>query len=210
MTGTTTTTGRRSISIAVLRLALLSTGVLATTAAHAATYTVDPSHTSVTFRVRHLFTSVTGRFTTFEGRIAFDDGAPLATTVQVTIEVASINTDNQKRDDHLRSPDFFDAVKYPKMAFTTSKVTDVNMTNKTAKLHGTLSMHGVERPVVIEAAFLGSGKDPWDNERAGFRATTTVDRKDFGLTWNKALETGGVLVGDTIEIQIDVEAIKAK
>ena len=204
------TKGNRIAPIAGLRLAALGGVMLATVAAHAATYTVDPAHTSVTFRVRHLFTSVTGRFTSFEGRILFDESAPLATTVEGSIEVTTINTDNTKRDGHLRSPDFFDVAKYPKMTFKTSKVTDVDMARKTAKLHGTLALHGVERPVVIDAAFLGSGKDPWDNERAGFRGTTSIDRKDFGLTWNKALETGGVLVGDTIDIQIDVEAIKAK
>lgn len=175
-------------------------------AGHATTYRIDPAHTAVTFKIRHLFTSVSGRFTMFEGRIVFDESTPLETKVEGSIDAASINTDNEKRDKHLRSPEFFDVATYPKITFTTSRIDEV--TGKTAKLHGTLSMHGVERPIVLDATFLGAGKDPWGNERAGFRGTTTINRKDFGLTWNKRLETGGFLVGDEVEIEIEAEALR--
>jgi len=188
-------------------VAVAAASLLRPVASPAATLKIDPSHTNVTFRVRHLFTMVTGRFNKFEGRIVFDESKPLETRVDGTIDVASINTDNEKRDEHLRSADFFDVDRFPKITFSTSKVTDVDYTKKTAKLHGSIIMHGVERNVVLEAAFLGMGKDPWGNQRAGFRCSTTVDRKDFGLNWNKTLETGGVLVGDEVEIEIDVEAI---
>ena len=176
----------------------------------AASYKVDQSHTSVTFRVRHIFTTVAGRFNRFDGRIVFDEKRPLETKVDGSIETASINTDNEKRDDHLRSADFFDVATYPKITFSTLKVTDVDEKKNTVKLHGTLSMHGVEKPVILDAAFFGAGKDPWGNLRAGFRGTMTINRKDFGLNWNKTLETGGLLVGEEIEIQIDVEAVQEK
>jgi len=188
-------------------VAVAAASLLWAAASPAATFKIDPAHTNVTFRVRHLFTMVTGRFKQFEGRIVFDESKPLETKVDGTIDVASINTDNEKRDEHLRSADFFDVERFPKITFSTSKVTDVEYTKKTAKLHGSLTMHGVERSAVLEAAFLGMGKDPWGNQRAGFRCSTTVDRKDFGLNWNKTLETGGVLVGDEVEIEIDIEAI---
>lgn len=192
------------VCAAVLGMAAALTPI----AGYGATYRVDPSHSAVTFKIRHLFTSVAGRFTVFEGRIVFDPEKPLETTVEGNIDTASVNTDNQKRDKHLRSEEFFDVATHPKITFATSRVSDVNAQAKTAKLHGTLSIHGVERSVVLDAAFLGVGKDPWGNERAGFRGQTTIDRKDFGLTWNKPLETGGLLVGDEVEIEIEIEAVR--
>jgi polyisoprenoid-binding protein YceI len=180
--------------------------LLPSTAAVAKTFKIDKAHTSVTFRVGHLFSTVTGRFTDFDGQITFDDAKPLETKVVGSIAAASINTDNEKRDNHLRSADFFDVEKFPTITFSADKVTDVDQGAHKAKLHGTLTMHGVSRPIVLESQFLGAGKDPWGNAKAGFRGTTRLNRKDFGLSWNQALETGGVLVGEEIEIVIDVEA----
>lgn len=193
------------------RLGLLSlclAGMLsAPVASLATTYKVDPDHTTVAFRIRHLFSTVTGRFDRFAGQITFDPNQPDQAKVEGTIEAASINTNVEQRDKHLRSADFFDVEKFPKISFTASGATDVDAAKTGGKLKGLLTIHGVEKPVVLDVTFLGEGKDPWGNQRAGFSAKTTVNRKDFGLTWNKALETGGVLVGDEVKIEIDAEAV---
>ena len=173
--------------------------------ARAATYKVDPAHTNVTFLVRHLFTNVEGRFRTFEGQIVFDPAAPEKTTVKGSIDVASIDTNVAKRYEHLRSPDFFDVAKFPKIEFVGTGVADVDAAKHAGKIRGNLTIHGVTRPVVLDAQFLGAATDPWGNKKGGFTATTTIDRKDFGLTWNKTLEAGGVLVGDEVTIRINVE-----
>jgi polyisoprenoid-binding protein YceI len=172
------------------------------------TYVVDPAHTSVQFRVRHLFTHVTGRFQMFDGKIVYDDQSPAKTEVQGSIDAASINTNVEKRDNHLRSADFFDVEKYPKISFQSTGVSDLDSSGKKGKMAGTLTLHGVSRPVVLDASFLGKGKDPGGKERAGFQGTTSINRKDFGLTWNKALESGGVLVGDEVTIELDIEAVR--
>ena len=173
--------------------------------AGATSYKVDPAHTNVTFLVRHLFTNVEGRFKTFEGTIVFDPAAPEKTVVKGTIDAASIDTNVDKRDQHLRSPDFFDVAKFPKIEFASTGVSDVDKTKNTGKIHGNLTMHGVTKPVVLDAEFLGAATDPWGNKKGGFSATTTINRKDFGLNWNKALETGGALVGDDVQIRLNVE-----
>jgi len=193
----------RKITCAALALTLAS-GSLAT----AETYRVDPAHTSVLFRVRHLFTTVAGRFQTFDGRIVYDEKQPTQAKVEGTIDAASIDTNVKKRDDHLRSADFFEVEKYPKITFQSSGVSDLDTSGTKGKMQGTLTMHGVTKPVVLEVSFLGKGKDPGGKQRAGFHATTTVDRKQFGLTWNKALESGGLLVGDEVTIEIDIEAVQ--
>lgn len=184
----------------VLAVAVASAGD-----ATAKRYEVDTAHTSVNFRVRHLFTWVDGRFGAFDGAIEFDPDAPEKTTVRGSIDAASIDTNVEKRDTHLRSGDFFDVEKFPKVTFESTKVTDVDAAAKTAKLHGNLTIKDVTKPVVLDAKFLGEATDPWGNRKAGFSGQTTINRKDFGLNWNQALETGGVLVGEEIEIRIDVE-----
>jgi len=191
---------------------LLSALLLATLAwgptAGADTYRVDPAHTSVLFHVRHLFTSVTGRFERFDGTIDYDEKAPAKTHVTGAIEAASINTNVERRDNHLRSSDFFDVEKFPKITFESSGASEIDASGHKGKMQGTLTIHGVSRPVVLDVSFLGKGKDPGGHERAGFRATTTINRKDFGLNWNKALESGGLLVGDEVTIDLDVEATR--
>ena len=186
-------------------LVAISLGV-AVAPAGAASYNVDAAHTSVSFKIRHLFTEVEGRFTDFSGTIEFDAADPSKTRVTGEIKTASINTNNEKRDKHLRTDEFFHVEKYPTIAFVSTRVSDVEVRTKKGKLHGKLTMHGVEKPVVLDVAYLGAGADPWGNQKAGFKATTTIDRKDFGLNWNEALEAGGFLVGDEVEIQINVEA----
>jgi polyisoprenoid-binding protein YceI len=183
--------------------------LLLVSSAHAAdTYVVDPAHSSVSFRIRHLFSSVTGRFEKFEGKIVYDESDPKKSAASGSIDVATINTNVAKRDEHLKSPDFFDAAKYPKITFETTEVSDVSADGKSGKLKGNLTMHGVTKPVVLEASFLGKGKDPQGKERIGLHATTKLDRKDYALTWNKALESGGALVGDEVTIELDVEAAR--
>ncbi|NQY91513.1 MAG: YceI family protein [Deltaproteobacteria bacterium] len=171
--------------------------------AWASTWTPEKSHTNIGFSVRHLFTSVQGKFTEFDGSIEFDPADPSATVVKGSIVAASIDTGNEKRDKHLRSPDFFDVEKYPSLDFQSTRITGVE--GNRATLEGKLTIHGVSRPVELDVTFLGEGTDPWGNRRAGFKATITIDRKDFGLTWNKALEAGGLLVGEEVEIRLDVE-----
>ncbi|MFQ5351821.1 MAG: YceI family protein [Candidatus Binatia bacterium] len=175
--------------------------------ASAETWKVDKSHSTVGFSVRHLFTKVQGRFDAFDGSIEFDPDDLSKTVVKGQIEAASINTNMAKRDEHLRSSDFFHVGKFPKITFVSRGVTDVDKGRATGKLKGDLTIHGVTRPVVLDVSFLGQGEDPWGNKRAGFTASLTIDRKDYGLTWNEALETGGVLVGDEVEIRIDAEGL---
>jgi polyisoprenoid-binding protein YceI len=193
---------------AAFAAALLLVVLVVSTARAADTYVVDPAHSSVSFRIRHLFSSVTGRFEKFEGKIVYDESDPKKSAASGSIDVATINTNVAKRDEHLKSPDFFDVAKYPKITFETTEVSDVSADGKSGKLVGNLTMHGVTKPVVLEATILGKGKDPQGKERIGLHATTKVNRKDYGLTWNKALETGGALVGDEVTIELDVEAAR--
>ncbi len=172
----------------------------------AAEYKVDKAHTAVAFKVRHIFTNVPGHFSEFDGKIEFDPAALASASVEGTIQAASINTNNEKRDNHLRSADFFDVENHPTISFKSTKVTDVDEAKKTAKLHGNLTMHGVEKPIVLDVAYLGTAKDPWGTNRSGFVAKTTLNRKDFGISWNETLDSGGLLVGEEVEIEINVEA----
>lgn len=191
---------RKRVYGSLVMLALLVPAI-----SRAGTYKIDPQHTSVTFSIRHLFSKVQGRFDKFDGQIVFDPANPATAKAEGSIDVASINTNVEKRDQHLRSKDFFDVETFPKITFTSTKVTDVDPQKKTGKLHGKLKIHGVEKDVVLDVAYLGEGSDPWGNKKAGFSATTKINRKDFGLNWNEALETGGVLVGDEVEIEISAE-----
>lgn len=184
---------------------VLAVGLVSLGEAEAKRYDVDTAHTSVNFRVRHLFTWVDGRFGAFDGTIDFDPDTPEKTVVRGTVDAASIDTNVEKRDTHLRSGDFFDVEKFPKLSFESTKVTDVDAAARTAKLHGNLTIKDVTRPVVLDAKFLGEATDPWGNRKAGFSGSTTINRKDFGLDWNQALEAGGVLVGEEVEIRLDVE-----
>lgn len=174
----------------------------------AATYKIDPDHSTVSFKIRHLIGKVSGRFDKYEGTFTYDKADPKSWKTQATIDAASINTNTPKRDDHLRSPDFFDVKTYPTLSFVSTKVTDIQ--GSKAKLHGKLTLHGVTKPVVLDLEMLGEGKDPWGNERGSFVATTKINRADYGLTWNEAIETGGVLVGEEVEITLEIEGLKQK
>ncbi len=176
--------------------------------ASASTWTIDPDHSYVGFKVRHLMVSnVKGNFTTFNGTVDLDDKDVTKSKVAVNIDTNSIDTNVQKRDDHLRSADFLDVAKYPAMTFASKKIVQ-NGKDRTA-ITGDLTLHGVTREVVLDAESLSpESKDPWGNIRRGTTATTTINRKDFGLTWNAALETGGVVVGDEVTILLEIEMIR--
>ena len=153
---------------------------------------LDAEHSTVAFKVRHLFTKVQGRFQKFEGSVDFDEKNLAASKVNATIQASSIDTNVEARDKDLRSKRFFDVERYPTLTFASSAVTGT--AGNKGKVRGTLTMHGVSREVLLETEFLGKGKDPWGNTRYGFHAETKVNRKDFGMAWNEAVEAGGVLV----------------
>ena len=174
----------------------------------AATYKVDKDHSSVSFKIKHLFSNVQGQFKDFEGSIDYDPDKPETWSAQGTVQTASIDTGSEKRDQHLKSADFFDAEKYPVITFKTTKVSDA--TKDSAKVEGVFAMHGVEKPMVLDAQIHGVGNDPWGNTRAGFTATTTINRKDFGIEWNQTLDNGGVLLGDEVMVTLEIEGILTK
>ena len=175
-------------------------------ALQAKTFEIDKAHTSINFKIRHLLSYVSGRFKDFKGSFQVDPKTGDLTSVEGTITAASIDTDNVDRDKHLRSPDFFnaDADGFRELKFTSEKVAIKKGT--TGKLPGKMTIHGVTKPVVFEVEYAGEAKDPWGNEKSAFTAKIDkLNRKDFGLNWNKALEAGGVLVGDEVNIEMNVE-----
>jgi len=191
------------------RFAVLAAALAAASPALAAeTYQFDKSHTTVGFQVRHIFTMLGGKFQDFSGTIKVDRAKPEASSVEFTIQAASIFTNDPKRDEHLKSPDFFDVPTHPTITF---KSTSMKANGKDGWLvTGDLTMRGVTKQVTLPVTFLGEGKDPWGNEKMGFETSTTLNRKDYGINWNKALDQGGVLVGDEVKVQISVEANKVK
>jgi polyisoprenoid-binding protein YceI len=170
-------------------------------------FKIDQSHSQIQFTVRHMMISkVRGQFEKYDGTFQMDEQNPENSIVNVRIETDSINTRDEKRDGHLRSADFFDAEKYPYITFQSKRVELVD--DNTAKLHGDLTIKNVTKPVVLDVEYNGSAKSPWGTTSFGFNALTTINRKEWGLGWNVALETGGVLVGDDINIDIELELVK--
>ena len=170
------------------------------------TLVIDRAHSEAGFQVRHLFSNVRGRFGAFEGTIAMDVARPESSSVRFRIDASSIDTDNADRDRHLRSVDFFDVENHPSITFTSDRI---RATGKDRyAVTGTLDMHGIARTITLPVSFLGAGKDPWGNERAGFSTSVTLNRKDFGIVWNKTLDSGGALLGDDVIVSIELETIK--
>lgn len=170
------------------------------------TWAIDPAHSHVEFAVKHLMISTAkGRFGDVQGTVTATDGTFRDAVVDITIGVASIDTRQSDRDTHLRSADFFDVDKFPTMTY---KSTRVEALGDNLRVVGQLTIRGISKEVVLKVTPEGTGKDPWGGQRAGFSATTKINRKEFGLTWNQALETGGFVVGDEIKISIDVELVK--
>lgn len=171
----------------------------------AGTWNIDPSHSSVEFSVRHLVGKVRGQFKSFSGSIDVGED-PLASRVDADIDLASVDTGDEKRDAHLRSPEFFDAENHPTMTF---RSTEVRSNGDGYAVVGELSLKDVARTVELDLEFNGVSGDPWGGTRAGFTATTELSRKDFGLEWNVALEAGGFMVGDKVKVTIEIQAVLA-
>jgi polyisoprenoid-binding protein YceI len=181
---------------------------MATTHAPAAvtTWKIDPSHSQVEFAVKHLMIStVKGRFNEIEGTILIADDDPSRSSVTARIKAASIDTHNEQRDAHLRSAEFLDVEHYPYITFVSKRITG---SPDEFKVTGDLTIRGVTREITLDATKEGEGKDPWGGERIGFSAQTRFDRRDFGLTWNQAIESGGVVVGHEVRVSVEVEAVK--
>lgn len=170
---------------------------------------IDSAHSAIQFSVRHMMISkVRGQFENFEGTIDLDEQNPANTKVDVRIEAASINTRNAQRDGHLRSPDFLDAENHLYLTFKSTRVEVLDDAH--ARLHGDLTIRGVSRPVALDVEYTGQARSPWGTVSYGFNGSTTINRKDWDLTWNQTLETGGVLVGDEITIDIELELVKVE
>ncbi len=169
-------------------------------------WNVDASHSTIGFVARHLMvTKVRGRFATFSGTLTIEDD-PFASKVEATVDIASVTTGDDTRDGHIKSADFFDAETFPNMTLVS---TGIDKDGSDYVLHADLTIKGITKPVDFELQFDGVSGDPWGGTRAGFSAEAEVNRKDWGLAWNVALETGGVLVGEKVKIQLDIQAIKA-
>ena len=181
--------------------------LIAVPAFSADTFAVDPKHSTATFKIRHLVSSVTGKFETVSGTLLIDRANPAASSVEFKIKADSINTAVEERDKHLRSSDFFDVAKYSDITFKSTKVAPTTTPN-VYDVTGSFSMHGVTRQITFPVTFLGFGKDPWGNQVAGFELETLLDRKDYGITWNKVLDQGGLLLGDEVKVSIALEAVK--
>jgi polyisoprenoid-binding protein YceI len=171
-------------------------------------YTIDAAHTRIGFVARHaMVTKVRGAFNDFEGTIRIDGAEPAKSSAEVAIKAASIDTRNSQRDDHIRSADFLELEKYPEITFVSRTVAQTGDT--TFEVTGDLTVKDVTRPVTVEFEYEGTAKDPFGNVRIGFEGAVTISRKDYGITWNAALETGGVLVGDKIVLEFEVSAIRS-
>jgi len=181
----------------------------AITPAAVSTWKLDPAHSAAEFKVKHMMISnVKGGFTGISGTLTLDEADATRSSVEASIDVATLNTGDAQRDGHLKSADFFEAEKFPAITFKSTKVEAKG--KDSYAVTGELTMHGVTKPATFNVEEVSQpSKDPWGNLRVGLSATTKINRKDFGLTWNSALETGGVLVGEDVAINLDVQFIKA-
>jgi polyisoprenoid-binding protein YceI len=176
--------------------------------AETARWDIDPDHSVIEFRVTHMVVSKTsGRFLDYSGFIEMDADAKTLKTIEATIKSESINTNQEKRDMHLRNADFLDVKQFPTIAY---RMKNYQKDGDTYKVVGNLTLRGVTKEVPVIGTFNGVTKDPWGNTRAGFTAEGTLNRKDFGMIWNKTLDTGGLVVGDEVQIHLDIECIKTK
>jgi len=183
--------------------------VLAASSLFADTFVVDKAHSEATFQVRHMMSKVSGKFDDFTGKMNLDRAKPSNSSVEFNIKAASVNTGTADRDKHLQTADFFDVARCPEITFKSTSIVSTKKKNVYG-VTGDLTMRCVTKHITIPVEFNGFGKDPWGNERAGFSLTTTVNRKDYGINWNKALDAGGFLVGDNVTINVNIEAQKAK
>lgn len=198
-----------------LILSLVAVPLLAQQAAQTAApvteaFTVDKAHSSAEFRIRHLMANVTGRFNDFDAVIHLDRTNPPRSSVEFTIQAASIDTANKNRDEHLRGPDFFDVAKFPAITFKSVAIKANPKTKDLYDVTGDLTIRGVTKRVTIPVQFLGFGPGPGGGEKAGFEIVTTINRKDYGIVWNRSLDEGGVLLGDDVRVTISLELNKKK
>jgi len=199
---------QRTIVTAGVLCAALLAGWPVGAVAEMARWDLDPDHSIIEFRVAHMVVSKTaGRFMDYTGLVEMDAEAQQFKTIEATINTASVNTNHEKRDAHLRNADFFDVEKYPAMTY---KMKSYKKAGEGYQAVGDLTLHGVTKEITLAGTFNGVSKDPWGNTRAGFTAEGKVNRKDFGMVWNKTLDTGGFVVGDDVNIRLDIECIKAK
>jgi polyisoprenoid-binding protein YceI len=197
------TMNRKTFLQALSLLVLLPALAPELAVADPAVYKVDPDHSGVAFSIRHFVSNVPGRFNDFEGTIRYDKLSPAASSIELSVRTTSIDTGNNDRDEHLRSHDFFDAQKFPTLTFTSTGVTakDAN----TLEVTGDLTLHGVTRRITIPVQALGTAKTP-NGEKAGFEALFTLNRKDYGITWNRVLDAGGTVLGEDVKVTIQIEA----
>jgi polyisoprenoid-binding protein YceI len=179
---------------------------LAALPSRADTFAVDPGHSEVSFQIRHLVSQVRGRFNDFSGTVQLDAKNLAASSVDFHIKVTSIDTNVADRDKHLRSADFFDVAKFPEITFKSESIAAAGKDKY--NVTGSLTMHGVTKKVTLPVTLGGQVKDPWGNTRAGFEIETTLDRKDYGIVWNKALDAGGAMLGDDVKVAINLETVK--
>ena len=172
------------------------------------TFVVDKAHSEAGFKVRHLLSKTAGRFTDFDGRIQFDPARLESSSVEFHIRATSVDTDVEDRDKHLRSADFFDVANHPEIVFRSESIRGAGKDRY--DVTGTLSIRGIEKRVTLPVTYYGQTRDPWGNERAGFSTAITLNRKDFGMVWNKALDQGGFVLGDEVWVTLEIEAIKDK
>lgn len=177
-------------------------------AALAGTYQVDPAHSAVNFSVRHMFTKVTGNFQKYEGALEYDPAKKALKKITFTIQADSINTNDAKRDEHLRNADFFDAGKFKTITFTSSSIKSAG--DNEFKVTGDLNMHGKKKAVTYDVKILGVAKDPWGNNKLGAQATTKINRKDFGIVYNKEWVPEQLLIGDEVDVDVQLQAAEAK
>lgn len=172
-----------------------------------AKFNIDKAHSEAFFQVRHLITHVRGCFSDFSGVVDLNKENPEQSSVSFTVQASSIDTNEGDRDNHLRSGDFFDVEKYPTLDFKSTAIRKKG--EQEFAVTGDLTIHGVTKQVTLPVEFMGFVQDPWGNERAGFEAETKINRKDFGLTWNAVLETGGLMMGDDVKINLSIQAVAA-
>jgi polyisoprenoid-binding protein YceI len=193
---------RRNALLLAALASLASTPAFAQTEAHV----VDKGHSNVLFTVRHMVARMTGRFEDYDMKLSIDRAKPENSSVEFTIKATSVNTDNADRDKHLRSPDFFDVEKFPEITFKSTKVTPKG--DDAYEVTGDFTLHGVTKSVTLPVSYLGMMKDGRGNEKGGFEAAATLNRKDYGITWNRAFDTGGVVLGDDVKITVNLETRK--
>ena len=199
------TISRRIVSILTV---IVLTGLPMAAAAETAQWTIDPDHSLIEFRVSHMMVSkTTGRFVDYHGFVTMDAAAKTFTAMEATINAASIDTKHEKRDTHLRNADFLDVSHYPTMTYTMKRYTKQG---EQYAFVGDFTLRGVTKEVTLIGSFNGFTQDPWGNTRAGFSAEGTINRKDFGMVWNKTLDNGGLVVGNDVQIRLEIECIKQK